>query len=251
MIQEAREKLRTRMDELEKQKRLKEDLKEENEKEKQKIKEARDIEHITLQSLGKKERELTQSIREKESAAAQLQKSIEAIIAEEMRRLAMEANKTGAEGKPDAFTLTPAEVALSANFEDNRGKLPWPTERGIISGTFGEHPHPVLKGIKVKNNGIEIATSKGAMARSVFEGEVTRVINVPVYNYVVIIRHGEYLSVYSNLEEVLVHKGDQIRIKQVLGRIQTDAEKAKTELHFEIWKGKELLNPAEWIFGGM
>lgn len=200
----------------------------------------------TIDDLSSKEKQLKKTIGEKEKIAEQLQKQIEIIIAEEMRRAAEAATETSsaAEG---SFALTPEEKVISDSFAENRGILPWPTERGILSSSYGEHAHPVLKGIKTKNNGINILAGSGTIARSIFEGEVTRVISVPGYNNVVIIRHGEYLSVYSNLDEVMVSKGDKVITKQPVGVVHTDKDTSKTELHFELWKGKELLNPSLWI----
>ncbi len=136
---------------------------------------------------------------------------------------------------------------MSSNFEENRGGLPWPVENGVISSTFGEHFHPVLKQVKTKNNGIDVLTDENMKSRAVFEGEVTRVISIPNYNYVVMIRHGEYLTVYSNLSEVYVKKGDKVETKQSIGKVYTDKKEMKTEIHFELWKGKTLLNPANWL----
>jgi murein DD-endopeptidase MepM/ murein hydrolase activator NlpD len=138
-------------------------------------------------------------------------------------------------------------MQLSENFANNKGKLPWPTERGIVSGTFGEHQHPILPRVKIKNNGIDILTSEGEYARAVFSGEVTRVISIPNFNNVVIIRHGEYLTVYSNLDEVLVSKGEEVATRQRIGRIYTNHNESKTEIHFEIWKAKDLMNPSAWL----
>lgn len=196
-----------------------------------------------IQSLTKKEKDLLKTIKAKEKAAKKLQKEIEKIIAEEIRLAAEKKGTT----KSSGFSLTPEELQLSENFAANKGKLPWPLERGIVSSTFGEHAHPVLKNVKTKNNGIDILTDKSAKARAIFGGEVTRVISIPNYNYVVMIRHGEYLTVYSNLVEVFVKKGDKIETKQEVGVIHTDNTELKTELHFELWKGKTLLNPASWI----
>ena len=145
------------------------------------------------------------------------------------------------------MSLTPMELKLSENFENNKGKLPWPSEKGVISGTFGEHPHPVLKKVKINNNGIDILTSEGSNAKAIFDGVVTRIMNVPNYNNVVIIRHGEYLTVYSNLNEVFVKKGEKVKTWQDIGYIFTDKEDSKTELHFEIWKAKTLQNPLHWL----
>jgi len=141
------------------------------------------------------------------------------------------------------------EHQLAMKFQSNWGKLPWPSEPGIVSSQFGEHEHPDLKGIKVRNNGINIITGKGTKARAVFEGVVTRVMHVSNFNQVVILRHGMYLTVYSNLQEVSVERGDLVNMKQELGTIFTDAENEITELHFELWKGKEQLDPMQWLSG--
>jgi septal ring factor EnvC (AmiA/AmiB activator) len=139
------------------------------------------------------------------------------------------------------------EEQLSSSFAANRGKLPWPCERGFISERFGEHAHPVLKLIKVKNNGVDIMTEQGAQIRSVFGGRVSKVMSFQQLNKVVIIRHGEYLTVYSNLGEVTVREGDEVKAKQVIGKIQSGADDQRPELHFELWKGKTIQNPSLWL----
>ncbi len=197
----------------------------------------------TFRKLTSKEKELKAAIRKKEKAARKLEKEIEKIIAEEIRLASKKSGTTETSG----FALTPSELKLSKDFASNKGRLPWPVNRGIISSTFGTHAHPVLKNIKTKNNGIDILTDKDEEARAVFGGTVTRVISIPNYYYVVMVRHGEYLSVYSNLMEVNVKKGDVVAAKQKLGVIHTDTKNAKTELHFELWKGKSLLNPENWL----
>ena len=203
----------------------------------------REQQNSVYRSLTSKEKQLVALIKEKEKAAKKLQEEIERIIAEEIR-LAAKKSGTTATG---TFALTPAELRLSASFEDNKGGLPWPLEKGMISGTFGEHPHPVFANVKTKNNGIDILTDQNMNARAIFSGEVTRVMSIPNYNYVVMIRHGEYLTVYSNLDEVFVKKGDIVETMQEIGKIHTDKKELKTELHFELWKGKTLLNPESWL----
>jgi len=201
----------------------------------------------TLDQLRQQERDLVKTLREKEKARSRLNAEIERIIAEEIRK-AREAGGSRSKAAPgDVFELTPEELELSADFVGNQGKLPWPLERGVITGTFGEHPHPVLKGVKTKSNGVDILTGPGAEARAVFKGKVSRVMNVPQFNTVVIVRHGEYLTVYSNLSEVSVQMGDMVYTKQPIGRISTSADEGKTELHFEIWKGKTVLDPEGWL----
>jgi murein DD-endopeptidase MepM/ murein hydrolase activator NlpD len=118
--------------------------------------------------------------------------------------------------------------------------------QGRITETFGEHEHPVLKGIKIKNNGVDIATQKGAESASVFEGEVTGVVSIPGSGKAVIVRHGEFLTVYSNLSEVSVQKGDKVRTRQSIGRVG-ESDEGTPELHFEVWKGNQLLNPQQWL----
>ena len=232
---------------LEQQKTDKQNLLAEEQNEKNLLENEKGDADRTVQNLSQKEKELKASLLAKEKAAAKLQKTIENIIAEEIR-LAEERARAEATSKTSSgFALTPEELQLSENFASNKGKLPWPTERGIVSSTFGEHQHPVLPRVKIINNGIDILTSEGEYARAVFSGVVTRIISVPNFNNVVIIRHGEYLSVYSNLDEVMVSKGQEVRTKQNIGRVYTNQSENKTELHFELWKAKDLMNPSYWL----
>lgn len=232
---------------LQKQKTDKQSLKSSEEGEKQKLAREKSEQDKTVRQLTQKERQLLKKLREDERSAKKLEQSIQRLIAEELKKAREAAKKTGT--KPTAanvFGLTPSEIKLSSSFAGNKGKLPWPTERGVISATFGEHPHPVLKGIKTKNNGIDITTSAGSSARAIFDGEVTSTIKLPNYNNVIIIRHGEFLTVYSNLSQISVKKGDKVSTKQRIGSIETD-ENGKTTIHFELWKGKVLQNPEAWI----
>lgn len=247
VIKEIQALLAQKVQLLENQKKEKVSLKSVEESEKQKLSQEKNQQDKTVRQLSQKERELLKKLRENEKAAKKLQKAIEDLIAEELRKAREAAKKTGTKPSPEnVFGLTPSEMKLSSSFAGNKGSLPWPTERGVISATFGEHPHPVLKGIKTKNNGIDISTSSGATARAVFEGEVTSTMTLPNYNNVIIIRHGEFLTVYSNLGQIYVKKGDKVTTKQKLGVIETD-DTGKTKLHFELWKGKILQNPEGWI----
>jgi septal ring factor EnvC (AmiA/AmiB activator) len=203
---------------------------------------------VLVKKLSKKEKELQRSLREKEEAARKLQKAIEDVIAEEIRLAAEKAKPAGTvEGRAPLLSLSAEEMQLSVDFVSNRGRLPWPLEKGVVSSTFGEHPHPVLSNVKIRNNGVDILTDRGSAVRAVFGGVVTRVINVPSYNNVVIIRHGEFLTVYSNLDRVMVRKDMAISTGQQIGTVYTDPDGGKTELHFEIWQSKTLLNPTEWL----
>ncbi|MBE0642060.1 MAG: peptidoglycan DD-metalloendopeptidase family protein [Bacteroidales bacterium] len=247
LIRKTEEELTQRIAKLEGQKQEKTVILDEEKDERSKLQKERQDKNLTLNSLKQQEKTLLQTLREKEKARQKLNQEIERIIAEEIRK-AREAGGSRSKAAPsDVFELTPEELELSASFESNQGKLPWPLERGVISGTFGEHDHPVLKGIKTRSNGVDIMTSGGSVARAVFKGKVSRVMNVPKFNTVVIIRHGEYLSVYSNLTDVTVQMGDMVNTKQPIGRVAQSAEEEKTELHFEIWKGKTVMNPEPWL----
>lgn len=194
-------------------------------------------------SLQSQEEELKKEIRAKQKEQEQLQRAIQRVIAEEIR-LAQKKNSS----KSGEWELTPEATALANNFTANKGKLPWPVEAGTITDRFGVHSHPVLKNIKVRNDGVGISTSSGSNARAVFDGEVTKILIIPGAGKVVIVRHGDYLTVYGNLKDIFVLSGDQVKRKQLLGEIMTS--RGKTELQFEIRKGKEAttLDPSLWLF---
>ena len=144
--------------------------------------------------------------------------------------------------------LTEEAEALSIDFESNRGKLPWPVAKGIICEPYGEHEHPAIKGFMILNSGIEICAVKGMQARAVFEGEVTSIAVSPTGGKLVIIRHGEYLSVYCNLAEVFVKTGQKVILKQAIGIIMHDEDEGKTSMNLQIWKGQKTMNPSAWLF---
>lgn len=196
--------------------------------------------------LAQKEQSLRNTIRQKEREARKLQTAIEDIIAEEVRKAsASKGEKVPREDR--LLELTPEELRLSNSFASNKGKLPWPTERGIMSSRFGSQPHPVLKKVTINNRGIDIATSGGTDARAVFDGVVVSTNKITAANNAVIIRHGEYFTVYSNLESVYVKRGDQVKTKEAIGRVHTDKTESKTELHFELWVGRTIVDPALWL----
>ena len=235
---------------------------------------------VVLASLQSREKQLKDDLRKKQNDADKLQRAIQKVIEDEIRKAREEAElaaKARAKAKKDkekknaanpkstppeketktpekenkitanGMSLTPEAQKLSASFEANQARLPWPVAEGVITSSFGEHEHPILKGVKVKNNGIDIATKKGAQVRSVFEGEVSGVVSIPGAGKAIIIRHGDYLSVYSNLDDSFVQKGDKIKTKQYIGSVLT-VDENKTEVHFEIWKGSVTQNPAAWIY---
>lgn len=244
LIEQTKDKLSKSIQELETQKGNKQNLMANQKKEVQQLDKEKSRKQSTINNLSRKEKDLRASLRKKRRETDRLNKSIKNIIAEEIK---LAAAKKNAEKRKTSIAMTPKEHIVSSNFYSNKGKLPWPSARGVISGTFGEHPHPVLKKVRIKNNGIDILTTRGEKARSIFDGTVISVRTLTNNNQAVIIRHGEYFTVYTNLSEVLVRQGDLVKTKQEIGHIRTDISSAKTELHFEIWKGKTLQNPIRWI----
>jgi len=141
---------------------------------------------------------------------------------------------------------TPESSIESVNFENNKGRLPWPVEKGSITQYYGKNAHPTVPGIFTNNNGIEIGSNSGSKVRSVFDGKVTKVLVIDGGGKAVIINHGVYRTVYANLKEVHVKEGDKISIKQHVGTLYS-GDDALTELHFEVRYGKERQNPADWL----
>jgi murein hydrolase activator len=196
----------------------------------------------TIRELSSREKELMATLKAKQNSLDKLQDEIEKLIASERHEARVKGSTT-----PPELSMTPAEKKLSGTFAASRGALPWPSEKGIVVSTFGEHQHPVLPHVKVKNNGIDILVTNGTVVRSVFEGKVSRVLSVPNLNKVVIIRHGEYLTVYSNMDEVTVTDGQEVSTRQAIGKVHSDPEDGKSELHFEIWLGKTIQDPQLWL----
>lgn len=246
-IEETQKVLESRTEELADKKLKMAYLVEDKEKEKIQLSTEKEEQDQIVADLKEKEGELKKQLKQKQRDAKKLEKAIARIIEEEIRKSKLKEDRAGAKKTKSGFALTPKELELSGAFSNNQGKLPWPSERGVITSSFGEHPHPTLPSIKIENNGIDITTDKGIMARTVYEGTVSAVVSIPGAHKAVIVRHGEFLSVYANLEEVKVKMGDKLTVKQELGTVVTNREDGKTVLHFEIWKGATKLNPAKWI----
>ncbi len=197
-------------------------------------------------SLKGKEKQLKKQLQDKVSAAKKIDRAIAKIIEEEIRKAREAAKKAGKSEK--GFPMTPEARELSNNFAANKGKLPWPVAEGVITGQFGEHPHPTLKNVKVQNNGIDISTKKENIGRSIFEGTVKTVFIVPGEGKVILIQHGEYFTSYSFFKEVYVKIGDKVTTKQSLGILISEQEESTSNMHLEIWKVMSKLNPEHWIF---
>ena len=228
--------------ELEVQRKEKLVLLEEQKAEQATLDKDRKMKRESLAALKDKEKELKKDVQDKEKKQRQLNKKIEELIAAEL--------KASRKGKPKGdFSLTPEEKLSSQSFAQNKGKLPWPVEKGIKTASFGTHAHPVLPGLEVTNNGIDISTEQNAMVRTIFEGEVSGIIEIPGSGMAVVVKHGGYRTVYSNLKELLVGKGQSIDTKQSIGILLPDGNGSKC--HVEIWQvtsnGMRKLDPAIWL----
>jgi septal ring factor EnvC (AmiA/AmiB activator) len=214
--------------------------------EKEKLNRERSSQEEVVQSLKGKEQSLKKQLVDKKAAAEKVNKAIERIIEEEIRKAREAAKAAGSSSA--GFPMTPEARELSNSFAANRGKLPWPVGEGVVIGQFGEHPHPTLKGVKVQNNGVDISTAKGNTARSVFAGKVSKVFIIPGEGKCVLIQHGEYFTLYSYFKEVFVTTGQEVDTKQNLGLLISEDDESSSTMHFEIWKLKNKLDPEDWIF---
>lgn len=244
IIDSSKRALNAKVQALQKKKDEKKELLQSQQTEKEQLASEKQDQQKVFTGLQGKEKKLRAQIAEKQKAAQKLDEAIHKIIEEEIKKSTARTNTKST--KNSEISLTPEAKALSQNFEGNKGKLPWPVVEGVVFKPFGTYSP--LPGITMTNNGIDIATTKGAIVRSVFQGTVTGIVDLPSSGKVVMVRHGEYLSVYANLKDVFVKAGDKIDTKQTLGTILYDDDESKTLLQFEIWKGQNKLNPEEWLF---
>ncbi len=262
LILQKQEELNRVKTNLEQDKQTKTQLLSKEEQEKKKLDSEKSKKNQAISELKKKEKKLREDIKRSQAEARKLEQQIERIIKQEIearkraeaKKAAEEAAKKGKTtkpttkpSKPDVTQLTPEEQKLSDDFVRNRGKLPWPTERGVITGHFGKHEHPLIKGIIVENAGIDIATAKGEPVRAVFNGVVTGVFRDPYGGTMVIVLHGNYRTVYANLKSVNVKEGQKVSSKQAIGVVNTDEQEDKTVLKFQLWKDLQKIDPEQWI----
>ena len=191
-------------------------------------------------SLRKRESAYKKQINDKQRQASLLDKEIDRLIKEAIK----ESNKNSS---ISTFSLTPEAKALAESFSKNKGKLPWPVERGVIVQKFGLQSHPVVKTTKIKSNGIVIATTKNANIRSVFNGKVLSILKFKGSNLTVLIQHGNYISVYKNLSKVYVNKGQNVESFDIIGEVFSSNSESKTTLQFSIFNNTTALDPYLWI----
>ena len=199
-----------------------------------------------INKLSKSEIVFKKQLQDKQKRAKKLDDQIRKIIEEEIRKAREKVKKKN--GNDDSYNLTPEALALSSEFNSNKGKLPWPLEKGVIVQRYGKQKHAVFAGIETFNNGIDIATDKKAIVRAVFDGTISRIFFIKGEGKAILMNHGEYFSVYSGLEEVSVRVGDKILSKEKIGIVFTQEAEEKTELRFEIWKGYDKHDPSKWLY---
>lgn len=278
-IMEKTKLLQTKREELEKNKASKNLLLSEREGERKNLEQEEDKAKEISKELGKKRRELQAQMKKQRQQADALNRKIQQIIEEEARRAAEEARRAAEEARRRAaaeaskkkssagkatttpkaeervseskggYAMTREEQQLSSSFGANRGRLPMPLKgKYLIIGRFGIQQHKDHKYVQTENKGIDILTTNGTDARAVFEGVVSRVFVVPGFNNTVIVRHGNYLTVYSNLSQVYVKAGDKVSTSQSVGAIYSDPDQNnRTVLHFQLWKETTKLNPELWL----
>ena len=198
-----------------------------------------------LQSLKADERKITKQLNQKKKAHQQLNLTIERIIAREIK----ERNKVNAalSDNTDARKKTTGVVTFTGNFQKEKGKLAWPVRKGIVVRHFGKQIHPIHKQVTITNNGIDIRATGNNKVSSIHEGLVAGVQFVPGFKNTLIVQHGNFYSVYSNLESVTVKKGEKVVKGQTLGMAGKSQSNDGQEMHLEIWKGKQRLNPLHWL----
>lgn len=193
-----------------------------------------------IAELSTKETELSKEIQERKETIEKLEKLIASVIESEIK-------KTSKGTSSSKVTLTPEAELLSNSFEGNKSKFFWPVASGFVSQKFGVQEHAVLKGVKIDNSGIDIQTNKGEPVRSIFDGTVEYVGFIPGFGNTVMVKHGEYFTVYSKLSKVTVKKDEKIKTKEVIGEVLTDKD-GISEVHFEIWKNMVKLDPETWLY---
>ncbi len=204
----------------------------------QKLEDSRREQQKLLTDLGKKEKELRAELKKRKEDAKRLETLIKKLVENEVKKSA---------GKSGRMALTPEAAQLAATFEKNRRQLPWPVRTGFITEKFGENNHPVLRGVKIKNDGIDIQSSKGESVRAIFEGTVLTVAIIPGNNSAIMIKHGNYITVYAGVKNVKVKKGDKVSTKDVIGEVATD-QNGTSKMQLQIWRDFEKLNPEDWLY---
>lgn len=225
------------------QRKDKKELIEENREAQKKLDSIRKRHNKLVLDLKKRERNYTAQIKKKQKQQQIIDKEIARLIRE-----AIAASNKKAGTKTGNFVLTPEAKVLAANFVSNKGRLPWPVEKGIVTQQFGTQRHPIVRTTTIKSNGVTISVPAGTTARSVFEGKVLNIVQFKGSNPIVLVQHGNYITTYKNLSKVYVKKGDRLTAKQVIGEVFTNKDTGKTTLQFSLFQNTSPQNPALWLY---
>jgi septal ring factor EnvC (AmiA/AmiB activator) len=237
---------------LAEQKKKKQVLIDENRIAKQRLTEEKVDQQSLVASLKKEEGKFSAQIRDKQKEADAIDRQIEALIkaaiAASNKAASATTNTTVTKSTSETFALTAEAKALAASFTNNKGKLPWPVEKGVVIKYYGKQQHPQLPNVTTFNSGVEIATETNSKARAVFNGEVMEIQQLKGANKAIYIQHGSYITVYNNLVSVNVKKGDKVTTKQEIGTIFTNPTSGKTILKFLIYQNTNRMNPSDWVY---
>jgi septal ring factor EnvC (AmiA/AmiB activator) len=251
--QEQGEKIKQKTQELQelnisllKQKAEKNKLIEENRIAKNRLEEELKDQNALVVSIRKNLSSYSSQIKKKQQEADRIDREIDRLIREAIAESNKKAGNSTTTSK--GYALTAEAKALAANFESNKGKLPWPVEKGVVTVRYGKQPSPIDNSITINSNGVRIATEEGAKVRAVFEGEVTRIVVIKNANPAIIIRHGNYFTIYKNLSRIFVKQGDKVDTKQVIGEVFSNRSNGETILGFGVNKNSNTENPANWIY---
>ncbi|WP_316932635.1 murein hydrolase activator EnvC family protein [Anditalea andensis] len=218
---------------------------------KKKLDELKQEQQGIVNTLAQKEQELKKEIAASKKQQEELNKLITRVIEEEIRLAEAEARKKNSKATTtppgSKMPMTPEAAALSSSFAGNRGRIPWPVANGFISKRYGTYPHPTLKGITETNDGIDIQTNSNEQVRAVFDGVVTKITTVPGMGGTVIIKHGEYYTMYSRLKTISVKSGQEVKARASIGTVYTDTKNGVSEVHFQTWKGLQVMDPSIWL----
>ena len=235
------------------QKEQKQQLIAQNKKEQAKLEEEKKQQDALIATIREKESTYVAQINKKQAEANRIDREIDRLIREAIAASKKESGATAPEreikkGAMPTFALTPAAKALASDFASNKGRMDWPVERGRVYKKFGTSRHPTLPNITTYNSGVEIETAPGSVARAAFKGTVQQIQLIRGGGYTILIRHGNYLTVYQNLKNLKVKVNDQVNTKQALGEIAENSFNGKTILKFLVYKDSERLNPADWVY---
>jgi len=236
-IKEKTDNINEQLSKLEKAKERQRDLLNQSQREVAKLNNTKNDQNKVVQNLSKQERQLRKELRDKKKVFQRIESEIQRILTEAMNK-----NKTGT-----GMELTPEMKIISNEFSQNKGRIPWPVARGVITMHYGKQTHPVLKKVTINNTGIDITTENKEPVRTVFAGKVKSIIPMKGANIAIIIQHGEFFSVYQNLVSIRVKVGDIVAAKDIIGIAFGPNDGSNSEVHFEIWKAGLNLNPEKWL----